>query len=49
MNHSGFSIRTHLIELPVKCLVLNRGLTGVWLSFGFRLCCISRYRVWVML
>jgi hypothetical protein len=49
MYHSSFSICTHLLELFVKCFVLNRGFAGVRLSLWFSLGCISRYRVWVVL
>jgi len=41
MKHTSFSIHTQLFKLLVKRLVLNRGPTDVWLSFGLRLCCVG--------
>lgn len=49
MYHSSFSISTHLFELFMKGLVLNRGFAGVRFALWYRLGCISRYSVWVVL
>lgn len=42
MYHSSFGVCTRLLELLVKCVVLNRGFAGVLLALWFSLGCISR-------